>query len=134
MRTASVGPPTSQVERLSEVAIETLFLVLGNIKPGRTADDVAQVAKRGLEGVDRLFFHGGFGYSIGMGFQPSWAENPVIIVEGAEWEFKPGMTFHLPICVSVPGEAGVGFSESIVVTERGCETLTPCLEVELRQA
>ncbi|WP_347268162.1 hypothetical protein [Paracoccus sp. (in: a-proteobacteria)] len=36
------------------------------------------------------------------------------------------MTFHLPICTWVPAEKyGVGFSESILVTETGCEILGP---------
>jgi Xaa-Pro aminopeptidase len=134
MRSASVGPPTDLVGRLGEAAIETLGLLLDNIKPGRTGDDVAQIAKRGLEGIDRLFFHGGFGYGIGMSFQPSWTENPVYIAEGAERELEVGMTFHLPICIWVPGEVGIGFSESVVVTDDGCETLTPHLDVTLREA
>jgi Xaa-Pro aminopeptidase len=134
MRSASVGPPNDVVRRLSDAALETLSLLIENIRPGRTGDDVAQVAKRGLEGVERLFFHGAYGYSIGLSFQPSYTENPVYISAGAERVLEPGMTFHLPICVWIPGEVGVGFSESVVVTDGGCEMLTPNLELALREA
>ena len=36
----------------------------------------------------------------------------------------PGMVFHLPINLLAPGEFGVGLSETMVVTETGCEILT----------
>jgi len=34
------------------------------------------------------------------------------------------MTFHSPISLRFPGTAGVGFSETWVVTEIGCEAIT----------
>ncbi|MEE9325580.1 MAG: hypothetical protein V3U90_08550 [Dehalococcoidia bacterium] len=34
------------------------------------------------------------------------------------------MTFHLPISNRYPGKCGIGFSETILVTETGCEILT----------
>ena len=34
------------------------------------------------------------------------------------------MTFHLPIAMRRPGEFCVGLSETIAVTETGCEVLT----------
>ena len=132
MRSASIGEPTAEVAALADASIATLNLLLENIKPGRTGDDVAQIAKQGLAGVDGLFFHGGYGYSIGLGFQPHWTEAPVYIAEGADRELEPGMTFHLPICIWRPEGTGVGFSESVVVTADGCETLTPNEELALR--
>jgi hypothetical protein len=35
------------------------------------------------------------------------------------------MTFRLPMVCCYPGDFGVGFSESIVITEAGAEVLTP---------
>ena len=125
MRSAVVGEPSDDVSRLADASIATLGLLLENIKPGRTGHDVAQIAKRGLESVPKAFFHGAFGYSIGMSFQPSWTENPMYIADGIDRELEPGMTFHLPICTWVPRQYGVGFSESVVVTDSGCECLTP---------
>jgi Xaa-Pro aminopeptidase len=131
MRSAVVGEPSAQVEALAQACFDTLGLVLDNIRPGRTGDDVAQIAKAGYADVPGAFFHGAFGYSIGMSFKPSWTENPVYIAEGAEDELRPGMTFHLPICIWEVGKYGVGFSESVVVTEEGCECLTPNEGLEL---
>jgi Xaa-Pro dipeptidase len=126
MRSAVIGPPSEGVRRLAEAAIETLELLIENIKPGRTGHDVARAASKGLDPVkDEMWFHGGYGYSIGLGMQPSWTEAAMYIAEGEERELRPGMCFHLPICIFVPNRYGTGFSESVVVTETGCELLTP---------
>ncbi len=76
--------------------------------------------------------HGGYGYSIGMSFQPTWTENPHYIAVGSETVLEPGMAFHLPCNAWVPAaKYGIGFSESIAVTADGCETLTPGTDREL---
>lgn len=131
MRSAVIGPPSDGIRRLADASLATVELLLGNIRAGRTGHDVAQDAKRGLEDVPEAFFHGGFGYSIGMGFQPTWTEAPMYIADGIERELEAGMTFHLPICAWVPAQYGVGFSESIVVTDTGCALLTPGRDREL---
>jgi Xaa-Pro dipeptidase len=127
MRSAVIGTPPDGTKRLADASIKVLELLLENIKPGRTGDEVAKIAKKGFDIAPKdWFFHGGYGYAIGMGFQPTWTENPVYIAEGSDTVLKPGMCFHLPICAWVPTDKyGIGFSESIHVTETGCETLTP---------
>jgi Xaa-Pro aminopeptidase len=126
MRSAVIGPPSEDIRRLSDAAIETLNLLIDNIAPGRTGHEVARAAAKGLKSVEGdAWFHGGYGYSIGLGMQPHWTEAPVYIAEGQDRELESGMTFHLPICVFVPNRYGVGFSESVAVTQSGCEVLTP---------
>jgi Xaa-Pro aminopeptidase len=44
--------------------------------------------------------------------------------EGAASWVWPGMTFLSPITLRLPGTAGIGFTETFAVTERGCELLT----------
>ena len=36
----------------------------------------------------------------------------------------PGMTFHMPIILFEAGRYGVGLSETILVTDQGCEVLS----------
>ena len=36
----------------------------------------------------------------------------------------PGMTFHMPVILFEKGEYGVGVSETVLVTEQGCEVLS----------
>lgn len=127
MRSAVIGEPSDGVRRLSDAALEVLEVLFANIRPGRTGDDVAQVARKVWDKApEGTFFHGGYGYSIGMGFQPTWTEAAHYIAEGSQTLLKPGMTFHLPLCAWVPaGHYGIGFSESVLVTETGCEILGP---------
>ncbi|MCK1496700.1 Xaa-Pro peptidase family protein [Bradyrhizobium sp. 188] len=123
--TVSIGKPSSLVEKRARVINETLDLLLQAAKPGRTAHDVARDIGAGMNGISatpsslRVY-----GYSIGLGLPPTWGEDIYFIREGLELELKPGMTFHSPLTVRVPGTPGVGFSETWVVTETGCEILT----------
>jgi Xaa-Pro aminopeptidase len=125
MRSAAVGEASDNIKRISDASIKTVELLIENIRPGRTGHEVAQIAKTGLASVPNAYFHGGFGYSIGMGHQPTWTEAPMYVADGIERALEPGMTFHLPMCVWDPLEGGIGFSESVEVTETGCATLTP---------
>ena len=67
---------------------------------------------------------GYFGYAVGIGFPPSWVERSIEIAEGRRDVLEAGMTFHVHRVLRVPGVVGVGFSETAVVTARGCELLT----------
>jgi Xaa-Pro dipeptidase len=53
------------------------------------------------------------------------------LMEGSEDVLEPGMAFHTPLALRMPKEWGVAFSESIVVTDGGCEFLTRGVERQL---
>ncbi len=128
MRSAVIGEPSDRQRALAEANLEVLQTLIDEAKPGRTGDEVAKIAAKVWDKVPGVWFHGGYGYAIGMGLQPSWTEQAVYIAEGAERVLEPGMCFHLPIISQFPGDFGIGFSESIVITENGSELLTPGLE------
>ena len=46
------------------------------------------------------------------------------IKPGDQRVLKPGMTFHLTPAILIPGVAGPGFSETILITDDGAEVLT----------
>ena len=125
MRTVILGEPSDKAKRITEAALKTLNHLYENVRAGRTAHDVAIATVKGLKPIgDEIFRSGHFGYSIGLGFPPTWTDGPMYIVEGNETVLKPGMTFHTPLSLRVPREYVIGLSESIVVTETGCEILT----------
>jgi Xaa-Pro dipeptidase len=126
MRTVVLGKPTREAEKLGQAAIETLGLLIENIRPGRTGHEVAVAAAKGLESIRgiNVFKPGMFGYSIGLGFPPTWTDGPMYLGEGNDRELEEGMTFHTPISLRIPGRKIVGLSESVLVTEWGCEVLT----------
>jgi Xaa-Pro aminopeptidase len=125
MHTAAVGEPSTAVRRLAKASQETLNVLFETVKPGRTADEVAREAGAALKDVGaEAYFTGMYGYSIGLGFPPTWREGITYVAEGIDQPLRPGMTFHSPISLRLPGKVGVGFSETWVVTEAGCELLT----------
>jgi len=125
MHTASVGEPSPAVVLFVKATTETLDLLLQTVKPGRTAHDVAREVGRGLKDISaEAYWTGMYGYSIGLGFPPTWRETITYIAEGIDQPLEPGMTFHSPISLRLSGTAGVGFSETWVVSETGCEVLT----------
>ncbi|MDQ2700003.1 MAG: Xaa-Pro peptidase family protein [Actinomycetota bacterium] len=131
MRSAVIGQPDDRQQGLADANLEVLQTLIDEARPGRTGDDVAKIAAKVWDKVPGVWFHGGYGYSIGMALQPSWTEQAVYIAEGAERELEPGMCFHLPVISMYPGDFGIGFSESIVITDDGCEVLTPSKDREL---
>ena len=65
------------------------------------------------------------GYSIGINYPPDWGEGEIISLR--QEEHRPmvaGMTFHMPLLCLKYREFGIGFSESIEVTETGCRRLS----------
>lgn len=121
----AIGKPSALVEKRAKVINESLDLLLHAVKPGRAAHDVAREIGAGMNEISPVPSSSRmYGYSIGLGFPPTWGEELYFIREGIELELKPGMTFHSPLTVDKPGTPGVGFSETWVVTETGCEILT----------
>ena len=125
MRTVAIGKPTDEVRRAADACIMALSAVLGAARPGALASDVAEVGWRELAAAgDDLVFHGNFGYGIGAGFPPNWADATGLIQSDHSNMLERGMVFHHPIAVRRLGEFGVAFSETSVITDDGCEVLT----------
>ena len=125
MRTAVIGEPSDEVRRVAEAVKDTVSTIIQEAKPGRTGHDVAMAAKMVYARVsDETYFGGTYGYNVGIGFPPTWSEALTWFAEGVEQELLPGMTFHMPITYRAPGRFGVGMSETIAITEDGCESLT----------
>lgn len=124
-RTAIIGNPPDQLRRLVDAALETLELLYANVRPGRTMDEATQAAAKRLKQVKpEADYNENHAYSVGIGFPPDWVEHSVFIRPGSQDVLKPGMTFHTPRSFRVPGVLSTGFSETILVTDTGCEVLT----------
>ncbi|MCM3584395.1 M24 family metallopeptidase [Mesobacillus maritimus] len=119
-RTISLGKPADKIQILSDVVVEGLNACLEMIKPGIASEEIEStfkqtISKFGLTKDSRL------GYSMGLNYPPDWGEHTVSIRSGDKTILKPNMTFHL-----IPGiwldDYGFEASESIRITENGCET------------
>ncbi|MBW0147044.1 M24 family metallopeptidase [Marinobacter arenosus] len=125
MQTVVAGQPSADMRRVFDGCRRIVDALLAAVRPGVTFDSAAQAAERALAPLaGMVFFSGVFGYTVGAQFPPSWVEGSGFIARGGNTEFKPGMVFHLPICLRVPGQWGIGCSETILVTERGAEPIT----------
>jgi Xaa-Pro dipeptidase len=126
MRTGFVGEPDRQAREAEKVVQEAVNLALDTIKPGLTAGEVDAasrnfIAKSTFGGVQASRS----GYSIGIAVPPDWGEGHILgMYPHNPRLLEPNMTFHLLPWVQISGKGGVSFSETIRVTENGCETLT----------
>ncbi|MDE2901901.1 MAG: Xaa-Pro peptidase family protein, partial [Chloroflexota bacterium] len=125
MRTLTIGPPAAEVRAAADACLAALNAVLEAMGPGRAARDAAEAGWRELRAAgDDLVFHGTFGYGIGAGFPPNWADGSGFVRSDEDSMLEPGMVFHHPVAVRRLGEFGVAFSETSVITQDGCQVLT----------
>ncbi|SMX63864.1 MULTISPECIES: M24 family metallopeptidase [Brevibacterium] len=121
-RTAVVGKPKQELIRLEGVVAEGLAAVLDVAAPEVPTAELARTWNRvlalaGLEKPSRL------GYSIGIGYPPDWGERTISIRTEDDQFLEAGMTFHL-ICGMWMNGYGYELSESILITDTGCDTFT----------
>ena len=98
---------------------EALNEGISAIKPGNTADDVAQKFWAVLDKYD-IKKESRTVYSIGIGYPPDWGEHTINISKGDPTILQPNVTFHM-IAVMQFGDWGVEASHSLRVTESGSE-------------
>jgi Xaa-Pro dipeptidase len=123
-RAKVAGGGNSPVEHMADVCIEALNVAIDAVKPGATSAEVDAAARKVVERAGMWEnYRKRSGYSVGIGFS-SWVEGGVASLrEDDTTVLVPGMCFHIPIALRRYGEAGVGFSETVVVTETGAEVL-----------
>jgi Xaa-Pro dipeptidase len=127
MRTVSQGPLGNRSRRLAELARTTLETVLREARSGVPCSYVARTALRELgELEDWIAFHFTFGYPVGLAHSPTWLDGARFYITADNPEpLESGMVFHIPASFRAFGEAGVGLSHSVAITDRGARVLTP---------
>ena len=125
-RTISVGEPTSTLREHSSVARDMLDALVDTLRPGLTSHEAnaAAVAAASKGGADPGVLKRA-GYSVGLNFPPDWGEGVFLDLHaGDETVLEPGMVFHLPQTMRVGDNAPSAISETVLITESGCEVLT----------
>lgn len=127
VRTVSIGEPKDdRVRRLCDASVEGLDEGLSFLKPGITARELDEVTKRapGRAGFG-AFSVSRSGYGLGIGFPPDWGEGRTLSLGGgAETVIEANMTLHYMNPIWYEGFTKVSVSETVLVTETGCEVLT----------
>ncbi|WP_152657935.1 M24 family metallopeptidase [Oceanobacillus sp. CFH 90083] len=119
-RTVQIGQPSAAMQDLSSIVLEGLHACLDFIKPGVTCEEIEVVWRKAVEKYG-LFKESRLGYSMGLNYPPDWGEHTASIRTGDKTILRPNMTFHLIPAIWSEGES-FEVSESIYVTEAGCET------------
>lgn len=124
-RPVIAGAPTQQHLETAHALQEVLETAIAAIRPGITAAEVDETCRAALarKGLERYFRHRS-AYGIGIGFPPNWSEGHIYSIRpGDPMTLQPNMTFHVIPTLFLDG-FGMCFSESVRVTQTGCESLT----------
>ena len=130
IRIGAVGePPASTqptIQRALGVVTETLDALMSAVRPGATGAEIHQVGRATIEAAGWGDVHRNrSGYSIGVSYPPDWGEGHIYSLQDLETRpLEAGMVFHLVPNVLIPDVAGVAISETVLVTQDGCEALT----------
>jgi Xaa-Pro dipeptidase len=127
IRTVHVGAPRDKkFLRLVDLSLEGLHDGLAKLRAGVTSADVDDALKGPVRraGLGETAFSRG-GYSVGIGFPPDWGEGRTqSIKQGDPTVLQANMTFHLLSNLWYEGKTLVAFSETVRVTDLGCEVMT----------
>lgn len=125
MCTVSIGPPDNVVPVMADRCRAALEAIIHRMQPGVLFSDIAATGKAALADFGTsMIFHGTYAYSIGLGFPgTSRADSFIEIREGGAGKL-------VPMSLRDRGKAGVACSDTVLVTNLGCEPLTH-LEREL---
>ncbi|PHZ85212.1 ectoine hydrolase [Paremcibacter congregatus] len=118
----ALSPSLLAAQECMKLALQT---VKEAIRPGMTVSDADNIVRQIISYNDvgaNLITRSG--YAIGIAFPPSWDEGYIIsLKQGDSTVLYEGMTFHIiPWMWGVDGDKTVGISDTIYITEDGCES------------
>ena len=123
MRPAVMGSPSNELTENAAKLIELQNAQIEAMVPGAIASDVDAILRQGaIEAGLRDDYVNNTGYTLGYYFEqaPRTSDFTRLFTPDAHWQLKAGMTFHMYTSSS----AGIAFSETVLVTEKGPERLT----------
>ena len=122
IRCAVAGPANDDMKACHEASCAALEAAMAHIAPGAVARDVHAAAKGEVvrRGMGERFEHR-IGYGIGIEFL-TWIERGgVSLDKGSTQILEADMTVHLNAFLATAGRYSIGVSETVRVTETGCE-------------
>lgn len=116
-----LGTPDARVKRLYRAVLEAQLAAIDAVRPGVTTAYVDRQARRVLKAcdLDRAFVH-----STGHGLGLEIHELPRIGKKD-KTRLAAGMAITIEPGVYLEGAGGIRIEDTVVVTARGCEVLTP---------
>ncbi|MGH9511237.1 MAG: M24 family metallopeptidase [Terriglobales bacterium] len=120
-RTIHMGSPTTKEKRAYEAVREAQHAAIEAVKPGAGVGEVDGAARKALKKhvLSRYFTHS-TGHGVGLEIH----ESPRIAVNQNE-VLQPGMVITIEPGIYIPGKWGIRIEDMVLVTQTGCEVLTP---------
>ena len=120
-RVAHTGEPPKRVLRLYKAVLEAQLAALRSIKDGVTTGAVDAAARGVLKRyeLDRAFVHS-TGHGLGLEIH-----EPPRIARKDKTKLRAGMAITIEPGVYIDGVGGIRIEDTVLVTEHGCEVLTP---------
>ncbi len=120
-RTVYVGEPTAEARHAYRSVLEAQQAAVKAVRPGATVAEVDGAARKLLkkEGLAKYFTHS-TGHGVGLEIH----ESPRIAA-GQTDVLEAGMVITIEPGVYIPQKFGVRIEDMVLVTETGCEVLTP---------
>jgi Xaa-Pro aminopeptidase len=120
-RTVWVGSAPEAAKGVYSAVLEAQEAGLAAVRPGVTVGDVDFAARKVLQKHKLAKY---FTHSTGHGVGLEIHEAPRV-ANGQQELLRPGMVITVEPGVYLPGQWGVRIEDMVVVTETGCEVLTP---------
>jgi Xaa-Pro aminopeptidase len=120
-RTVHVGQPNAEMRRVYAVVRDAQQAALETVRAGVSTGEVDQSARKVLrnKGLAKHFTHS-TGHGVGLEIH----EAPRLAA-GQREVLQPGMVITIEPGAYIPGVGGVRIEDLVVVTDNGCQILTP---------
>ena len=120
-RVAHTGTPPKRILRLYKAVLEAQLAALSVIKAGVMTGEVDAAARGVLKRheLDRAFVHS-TGHGLGLEIH-----EPPRIARKDKTKLQAGMAITIEPGAYIDGLGGIRIEDTVLVTERGCEVLTP---------
>lgn len=120
-RTVHVGRASREARHLYEAVLDAQLAAIAAVRSGVSVGEVDRAARSVLEkaGLGQYFTHS-TGHGVGLEIH----ETPRIAKGGTEL-LQPGMVITIEPGAYIAGRGGVRIEDMLVVTETGCDVLTP---------
>lgn len=125
-RLVHIGEAPASAAGADDIGQRAANAAANAIGPGVMAGDIYAAWHQVVESAGLNYHRHHCGYSVGIGYPPSWSGSgvPVGLRPHSDLALQPGMVLHLMSWLLGSDKGDAFLSDTVVVTDNGCEILT----------